>query len=392
MHFKKMKIAFFSNYLNHLQSPFCDEMYNYLGSDFKFISTEILPIERLSSGYEDCSNYPYNINSFDNETNYCEALRLGYESDIVITGSAPSIFIKERLRKNKLTFRYSERLLKRGAWILFDPRVLRSLLRDHTIYRSKNLYMLCSSAFTANDLSLIFAYPRKKYKWGYFTKVEELKIEHVISQKPLEGIEIIWTARFIDWKHPELAVKLASELKKRGYNFHLNMIGAGNMVEYIQELVGKLNVSDCVTLLGSMTNSDVRSYMQKSNIFIFTSDRNEGWGVVLNEAMSCGCAVVVSNTIGAVPYLIENEKNGLVFKSGCLASLLFHVERLLNNKILRENLGQNAYQTLTEVWNPKKAASNFLLLANSIYNNHPIRIESGPCSIATRTKKVPLGG
>jgi glycosyltransferase involved in cell wall biosynthesis len=280
------------------------------------------------------------------------------------------------------TFRYRERLFKKGEWQLFDPRVLLSVIREHTIYRKKNFYLLCAGAYTANDLDLIFAYPQKKYKWGYFTEVKELNIEQLISQKPVDRIEIVWTARFLDWKHPELAVKLAYELKRRGYNFHLNMIGAGDLVDDTQILIKKLNVSDCVSLLGSIPNSEVRGYMQKSNIFLFTSDRNEGWGAVLNEAMSCGCAVVASNTIGAVPYLINHQFNGLIFKSGNLNSLLQQTESLFNDKKLREKLSNNAYNTLANEWNAKKAASRFLLLAQSILDGNIISIEKGPCSKA----------
>lgn len=380
-----MQVTFFSNFLNHHQTPFCDEMYKHLNSDFTFVSTERIPESFLASGYPDCTNYPYNLNAFFDDTQYQKSLLLGLESDIVIIGSAPDIFIKERLRQNKHTFRYHERSLKQGTWQLFDPRVLYSLLGFHTKYRDKNLYMLCASAYTTNDLSLIFAYPHKKYKWGYFTEVEELQIDQAIAEKPTGKIEILWTARFLDWKHPELAVKLAYELKKRAYNFHLNMIGTGDMVVSIQKLIEKLNVSQCVSLLGSMPNSDVRNYMQKSNIFIFTSDRNEGWGAVLNEAMSCGCAVVASNTIGAVPYLIEHRQNGLVFKSGSLSSLLTQTESLFNDQSLRNKLSKNAYYTMANEWSPQKAASNFLILAKSILDKQIIFFKEGPCSKARWT-------
>ena len=35
-----MKFVFASNYLNHHQRPFCDEMYRVLGENFSFISNE----------------------------------------------------------------------------------------------------------------------------------------------------------------------------------------------------------------------------------------------------------------------------------------------------------------------------------------------------------------
>ena len=377
-----MKVTYFSNYLNHLQTSLCDEFYNLCGNNFTFVSTEKLPSERIYSGYEDCSHYTYNLNSFENKINFNKALELGIESDIVIIGAASEVFIKERLKQDKITFRYSERILKRGEWMLFSPHMLFSLIRYHTYYRKNNLYMLCTSAFAAIDFNLVFSYPKKKYKWGYFTEVKELNIEEVLINKPINKIEIVWTARFIDWKHPELAVKLAYQLKRKGYNFHISMIGAGILVDKIKDLILKLDVSDCISLLGSMSNLEVRNYMLKSNIFILTSDRNEGWGVVLNEAMSCGCSIVAANNIGSVPYLIKDEKNGLIFKSKNLLSLVEKTEKLINNNELRNELSKNSYFTIKNEWSPKIAANNFLILAESILSNNKIEITKGPCSKA----------
>ena len=382
-----MQVTFYSNFLNHHQTPFCDEMFKQLKGNFTFVSTEKIPLSFIQNGYKDFSDYTYNLNSYIDDTNLGKAFHLGLSSDIVIFGAAPEIFIRERIRQNRLTFRYSERIFKKGVWKLLNPRFLYSVLCQHTLTQSKNLYMLCAGAYAANDLDLVLAYPGKKLKWGYFTEVEELKIEKGIAQKPTECIEIIWVARFISWKHPELAVKLAHELKKRGFDFHLKMIGDGELVPSIKKLINKMNVSDCVSLVGSLTNNEVRNYMLKSNIFIFTSDRNEGWGAVLNEAMSYGCAVVASNNIGSVPYLIEHKKNGLVFKSCSSLDLLNQTESLINDKVFRDKLGKNAYNTLANEWSPKKASENFLILARSILNGKIITIEKGPCSKARRTNK-----
>src|SRR6478736_4274243 len=117
-----MKITFFSNYLNHHQIPFIDELLKIGNIDFTFVSTIETPKERLKAGYSDCSGYSYNLNAYENKFNFQKAIKLGLESDIVIIGSASDIFIKERLSQNKHTFRYTERILKQGIWRLFDPR------------------------------------------------------------------------------------------------------------------------------------------------------------------------------------------------------------------------------------------------------------------------------
>ena len=382
-----MKVTFFSNFLNHHQTPFCDELYSILGDKFTFVSTtEKIPESYLQNGYPDCTGYSYNLKSYKDEISYNRAMQLGIDSDIVIIGSAPKVFTDERIKQNKHTFRYSERFLKTGIGQLLNPSFLRGVLLSHTIYRKKNLYMLCASAYMANDLNLILAYPQKKFKWGYFTKTNELDIKQIITQKPIEKIELLWTSRFISWKHPELAVRLCNELKKKGYNFHLNMIGKGVMLDPIKKLIEKMMLQDCIDILPGMPNSDVHKYMSKANIFLFTSNREEGWGAVLNEAMSNGCAVVASHTIGAVPFLINLEKNGLIYKSGSLVSILRKTEKLMNNISLRNELGINAYYTLRNEWSPERAASNFLKLAKSFLEEEMCHIDSGPCSAANNIK------
>ncbi len=50
-------------------------------------------------------------------------------------------------------------------------------------------------------------------------------------------------------------------------------------------------------MLGAMSPDKVRAYMERADVFLFTSDFNEGWGAVLNESMNSGCAVVASHAM-----------------------------------------------------------------------------------------------
>lgn len=383
-----MKITFFSNFLNHHQTPFCDEMRKQLGDNFIFVSTEETPEDFLKSGYPDCRSYKYNLLAYKNRENWKKALALGLNSDVVIAGSAPDIFIAERIKENKLTFRYSERIFKKGWWQYFDIRIIFFLFKNHTLNRNKNIYMLCASAFTANDFDFVFAYPAKKFKWGYFTEVNELDIEIVIKNKPTKVLNLLWVGRFIDWKHPELAVKLAVKLKEKGFRFHLNMIGNGELLPQIKNLITKSGLENNITLLGNMPNSEVRDYMLNSNIFLFTSDQNEGWGAVLNEAMSCGCTVVASDKIGAVPFLVKNNQNGIYFRSNNLNDLYEKVESVIDNVELRHELGKNAYFTMLKQWSPQVATQNLLTTIDSLLQNNKNEIIDGPCSVATKLNRI----
>ena len=102
----------------------------------------------------------------------------------------------------------------------------------------------------------------------------------------------------------------------------------------------------------------VREYMEMANIFLATSDRNEGWGAVINEAMNSGCAVVADRMMGSVPYLIQNKKNGYVYRNE--KECFFCLKKLIEDEEKRENVGISAYRTIVETWNAEKAAENLL--------------------------------
>ena len=374
-----MTVAFFTNFLNHHQVHIADEMYKHLGADYKFVATEDLPLSFKNSGYPDYSDRPYLFKAYLEE-NKAEALRLAIESDIVIIGSAPEFYIKERLKLNKLTFRYNERWFKKNYHRLFKFSALKNYYRRHTRYRNKELYMLCASAFTASDVAKVFAYPNKCFKWGYFTEVETFNFDEVYTQKQSPIVSMMWCARFIDWKHPEMAVELASKLKQSGYQVVIDMYGGGELLEQTKQLAKELNVEDVVLFKGNVPNAQILEEMRKHDIFLFTSDRNEGWGAVLNEAMSNGCTAVAADEIGAAPFLIRNKENGLMFKSKSVDSLYESVKYLLDNPEERYRLAKNAYETMSGDWAPKNAAQRLLQLMEGLLNGKVVEFADGPCS------------
>jgi len=136
-----------------------------------------------------------------------------------------------------------------------------------------------------------------------------------------------------------------------------------------------------------MKPEQVREHMEKSNIYLFTSDFNEGWGAVLNESMNSGCAVVASHAIGSVPFLIKNEKNGFIYKNGDIQDLYQYTKRLLDDRRLCVKLGREAYRTLAETWNAKVAAERFIQLAKGLLRDENVLFQDGPCSKANTIKQ-----
>ena len=88
--------------------------------------------------------------------------------------------------------------------------------------------------------------------------------------------------------------------------------------------------------------------MEEADIFIGTSDSQEGWGVVVNEAMNAGCAIVANKRMGSVPILIRDGENGYIYNK--YSDLKEKVEYLIKNEETRNEVGKNAYLYITEKW------------------------------------------
>lgn len=385
----KMKVTFVSNYINHHQIPVSNVLYEHLGENYTFIQTEPMEEERIRLGWNPADVPPYVRYAYE-EREACEQLIL--DSDVVIWGGLEDeAMLQPRLQAGKPILRYSERLYKTGQWKAISPRGLKKKYLDHTRYRKAPVYLLCAGAYVASDFHIVRAYPEKKLKWGYFPECKDHEIEKLWEEKEYteEKKEILWAARFIDWKHPELVVELAEELSKKRNDFHITMLGGGEMQPAIESMIQEKELEAFITLAGTKSPTQVREMMERSPIFLMTSDRQEGWGAVMNEAMNSGCAVIANRMVGAGPYLIEHGKNGYLYRQGDAAHLAELVHPLLNDRELCKSVGMQAYETVAGEWNARTAAERLLLLIQDLAEGREpkLRWKSGPCSKAEIIKE-----
>lgn len=376
-----MKVVFVSNYINHHQIPFSDEMYKKLNGNYIFIQTEPMEEERIRMGWGvELKQIPY-LRLFYEEEEACRRSIL--DSDLVIFGGTErEELLRPRLRAGRPVIRYSERLYREGQWKAVSPRGLLHKYNDHTKYRGKNVWLLCSGGYVASDFQLVRAYPGKMLKWGYFPQFKKFTEGELPNETVTEELRVLWAGRFLPLKHPEYAVLAAKRLRSMGTPFRIDMVGAGEREEEIRRMLREEGLEDRVSLHGFLPPERVRGMMENAHIFLFTSNRLEGWGAVLNEAMNSGCAVTAGSAAGAVPFLLRHGENGLVYRDGDEAEFLDYVERLASDGELRKRLGRQAYRTVERLWNPARAASALLSFAEGALEGRPRMAEEGPCSPA----------
>ena len=343
-----MQVVFVSNYFNHHQLSFCDALYELLEGSFCFLQTQPMEEERVKMGWQ-AEERPYVRyvqpggtttggpealmgRNPDEETAGHEWRHLLLTADVVIFGGCDDeSYIRERLAAGKPIFRYNERLYKEGQWKAISPRGLLQKYKDHTRYRKAPVYFLCAGAYVPCDLGIIHAYPEKMLRFGYF---------------------------------PELVVKIAAYLKE--LPFHITMIGGGELEEEVHRLAEELGVTDKITFAGFRSPEEVRAAMEESEIYLVTSDRKEGWGAVVNEAMNSGCAVVADHMIGAAPWMIRQRENGILYHDGCEQQLQEYVAELLQDPAECRRLGEAAQQTVRTEWNARTAAERLVRLCREM--------------------------
>lgn len=373
-------ICYISTYLNHHNKPVCDALYELTNRHFFYVAASNIGEMRKNMGFSQMeADY---LLDYANATDKTVIQKVIDDADVVLIGaSEPYSLVKHRFKQGKLTFRCSERIFKtRYRYLKAPVHLFRGLL-------TRKAHLLCCSALSARDYNLIGLYKNRCYKWGYFTDVKELDPVSLWKNKKEarpngNKVSILWVGRLIKLKHPETAILALHKLKAAGYSFDFNIVGDGPIAPMVRNLVNQLQMNDCVNLLGIKSTDEVRKYMEESEVFLFTSNHEEGWGAVINESMSCACAVVANSVIGAVPFLIKDKENGMIYSKGSVDSLVNCLVPLMESESYREQLGIAAYRTMSENWTPRKAAENLIKLIDSIQKGEENPIKEGPCSIS----------
>ncbi|WP_051209323.1 glycosyltransferase family 4 protein [Butyrivibrio sp. WCD3002] len=385
-------VTFVSNFINHHQIPFCDEMYKSLGDSFRFIEAVPMEQERKDMGWSDDSKeLPYVHRFYEEEAlcgdciRNCDVLMLGWTG--LPKDSDGDRLIRQRMNSGKPVIRVSERIYREGRWKAVSPRGLMAKYDEHVRYKNSPVYMLCAGAYVSGDFKLIGAYPEKLFKWGYFPplkRYDDATLSSMLYRRG-EQLRICFAARLIKLKHPEFVLYAAEILRKEKVDFHIDVVGDGPLRAELSEKIKAGGLEEYITLCGSKNPDEVRSVMEKSHVFIFASNYLEGWGAVVNEAMNSACAVIASSEAGAVPYLIRDGENGLTF-DGCS-------KKDFKNKLLMltgdsgdtmiRRFQSAAYETIVSLWNAENAAKRLLAFCNQVISGGSIAVPAkGPMSTA----------
>ena len=128
------------------------------------------------------------------------------------------------------------------------------------------------------------------------------------------AVVFLFAGKFIDKKRPMDFVRAIDRAVRRGARIEGLMVGDGPLRQGCERIANE-NGSP-IRFAGFLNQTQIISAYVGSDAMVLPSDGGETWGLVVNEAMVCGRACIVSDRVGCCPDLVTSGETGFVFPLG----------------------------------------------------------------------------
>lgn len=164
-------------------------------------------------------------------------------------------------------------------------------------------------------------------------------------------VRFLYAGKFTENKNVSLLIDafLAAGLQ----NAQLLLAGNGPMEEKLKSMA---NGNDRIRFLPFQNQADMPRLLSAADVVVLPSKRAETWGLIINEAMACGKAVLVSSACGCAGDLVHPGQNGLVFRNNDKAELSRALVELANSAEALDAMGQRSAQII-RAWSFEKGVS-----------------------------------
>jgi phosphatidylinositol alpha-1,6-mannosyltransferase len=209
-----------------------------------------------------------------------------------------------------------------------------------------------SKAISKNDVSkLVQIAPGIDVDHFVPTDSSELRAQLGLADKAV----IISVGRLVHRKGQDKLISALPAIRAAVPNVHLVLVGVGPHQKFLENLVAKLNVADCVTFIGRINYSELPKYICVGDIFAMPSRSRffglevEGLGIVYLEASACGLPVVGGKSGGAPDAVLVGE-TGVVVDGTNASEIAEACIELLNNPELCALMGATGRAWIIENW------------------------------------------
>lgn len=128
-------------------------------------------------------------------------------------------------------------------------------------------------------------------------------------QLPEAGKVVLFAGKFIPKKRLEWFFERLGKMASP--NLRIMMVGEGDGKAELQKIASRFQLS--VRWAGFLDQPEMPAAYRAADLLVLPSDYGETWGLVVNEAMTCGCPALISDACGCAPEMIIPGKTGELF-------------------------------------------------------------------------------
>lgn len=217
--------------------------------------------------------------------------------------------------------------LKRKIYRFFEWKFLKQM--DSIILASPYVFDLVAQKINSNKLKLL-----------------QIPFDPtpLYSPNPIKGhLTFMGTVEYR--KGLKFLIESLIKLKQRGQNYPLTIIGRIIETQYYESLKKSIEEHKLnVRFTGFLGKDEKEKILSETDVFVFPS-LLEGYGMALVEAQVYGIPVVSFDN-SAMPYNVKNDINGYTVKNEDTTEFANAIEKIVENRDLRERLSKGAFDNL----------------------------------------------
>jgi glycosyltransferase involved in cell wall biosynthesis len=164
---------------------------------------------------------------------------------------------------------------------------------------------------------------------------------------------LLWLGIFMPHRRLEDAIAAVRLTAARGVKIRLLLAGSDRSYpEYLNSLktlVSEAGLQNVVTFAGKVADEEICDFYSACDAFVFPNDQ-QTWGLVVLEAMACGCPVLVSRGAGVHEVLTHHE-NAMLFPPRNPEAMAKEIEALASQPEFRREIAQNGMRLARETYN-----------------------------------------
>jgi glycosyltransferase involved in cell wall biosynthesis len=267
------------------------------------------------------------------------------------------------------------RALQRKPWVMFAERPGMNM-RSHWANFMRKFAML--PVRSADAIIATGRLAKASYEASFGPSTRVFSLPYLIDSQPFQNIErkngytgrsiaFMACGQLIPRKGIDVLIR-AFQRAARSRNIVLSIVGDGPERDELAASVAA-EFRERIRFIGFVPFADRLKFFAESDVFVHPA-RHDGWGVVIQEAMSAGLPVVATVQTGAAYELVEEGQNGFLVETEDEVALSDRIGWFADHAEQIPAFGARARTSVARL-TPEWGASELVRIAQIVLANRP---------------------